>query len=119
MSTSIIRTHRDKDEYVVWESIVEAPVFAGNYAGTEAYLRDLASQKHTVAEARERMERARDRGTSALWADGLDWDGNRSLIYEQRGVVKVEDMWELTRRLVHDEDVSDLLEPFEDAEATS
>lgn len=115
MSTCIIRTRQDRDEYVVWESIVDAPVACGTFAEITAYLQHRASHRHDLGEALERMYRARDRGTSALWDDGLRWDQERREMYEQGGTVACEDMAELCRRLEAGEDVADLLTPLEDA----
>jgi hypothetical protein len=111
MPQYVVKPDPERDEYVYWSTITESPYFAGTRAEMVAYLRGRDPQDFDA-----RMERADLRGTSALWPDldapYLGWGD--TTIYEQRGVIKTADMGTLARRLDAGQDVTDLLEPFDD-----
>lgn len=120
MSTTVLRIAPDRDEYVVWESIIDEPIFAGTREDVARYLRDqidddVALQiKQGYAEVEDRLDRAEKNGTSACWDDGKDWDGDRKSIFQQQGWVKVEDMAKMSLMLDRGEDVSELVAPLKD-----
>lgn len=126
MSNCVLKPRPDVDEYVVWESIVEAPVFLGTRTDTAAYLLEAAAQRAGVGlglpqspdQVEERLARADARGTSAIWADGLSFGSeDRREIYQQMGWVRVVDMPELVRHINEDLPLADLVTPFDDEDA--
>jgi hypothetical protein len=131
MPSFIYKEAPDVDYYVMWSSIVEAPVFTGNRAVMLAYL-----EQHTDAYLREdaphhplrRLERVDTTGTSSLWVENSgmrdkfaeegSWDDD-SYIYKQQGTLTRARLFELCHRTDDDPDadVSDLLVSFEDEHA--
>lgn len=111
----VIKPNRDRDEYVNWSTIIEAPICHGNRTTMALHL--VAS---SATGDGHRLDRADEFGTSCQDVrDGFrfyDWECGE-LIYDQQGTVKRADLYELCERLVNDEPVDDLLTPFEDDEA--
>lgn len=86
MGRIIIKASRDRDLYVDWSTIVEAPAFIGNRPEMLAYLqRDPLDPSNTPE---MRLRRADSTGTSAAgdyaWFGKWEDDG---LIFQQRGTV--------------------------------
>jgi hypothetical protein len=106
----LIKPVPDRDEYVYWSTIVEAPI---GYGSRAEMLEDLAGE--APADAPEiRIARADVYGSSAL--DGFfRWDDD-SLIYEQRGLLARADLYRAAVLLGEEREaeVWDLLTPFED-----
>jgi hypothetical protein len=121
MPSFIYKEAPDVDYYVMWSSVVEAPVMTGNRAVMLAYLED-----HDESE--QRLERADATGTSSLWVENSgmrdrypeegSWDDD-TYIYKQQGILTRALLFELCHRtdLDPDIDVSDLLASFEDEHA--
>jgi hypothetical protein len=109
MGRTLIKPDRNDDFYVEWSSIVESPMAWGT---REEMLAELD------VDGEERLARADEYGTSALWGNprayGFDDDG--VLIYQQRGVLRHDQLKQLCTRLGENEeaDISDLLAPFDD-----
>lgn len=87
MGRIIIKASRDRDLYVDWSTIVEAPAFIGNRTEMLAYLqRDPLDPSSYEPETR--LRRADSTGTSAAgdyaWFGKWEDDG---LIFQQRGTV--------------------------------
>jgi hypothetical protein len=112
MPSYIVKVHPDKDEYVYWSTIVDAPLFLGNREDLRGYLLHDAGGSGGEAASPGRFERADKTGTSSM--DGFyDWD-DKTFIVEQRGVVKREDLPELARCMSENKPYPHLLHPFED-----
>jgi hypothetical protein len=112
MGQTLIKPDRDEDFYVLWSSIVEAPLAWGTRAGIIAYgLGD---------DAEERIARTDKNGTSALWPStgsyAYAYNDDDGIVYQQQGIVRRHNLKELCNRLAQSEDpdLSDLIEPFED-----
>ena len=80
MPQFIIKADRERDAYIEWSTVVEAPIAIGTRA-------DFVAES-----AEERMARTDTQGTSARWYDWLPptqqeggWDDHEGLIYMQRG----------------------------------
>lgn len=127
MPSYVIRVDRDRDQYMYWSTIVEAPVFIGNREEMAAKLMQTAPRGYATAkEAEERIRRADETGTSAFGfrSGGKNWPGDgawndTSLIYQQQGSLPREKFAEFVDRYLSGDDepdVSDLLIPFEDDE---
>jgi hypothetical protein len=121
MGQILIKPVRDRDEYVLWSTVVEAPIACGD---REEMLAELLEEWHRdhrrdvppagLAAPERRLERADRYGSSAL--DGFfRWD-DESLIYEQRGLLARKDLYyaALLACDERDSEVWDLLTPFED-----
>lgn len=127
MTTTVMREAPNVDYYVVWESIVDAPVWGGQRAETLEYLwsrHQGAAREYTMAtdpsNPENRLKRADEAGTSTLWkVEGHPVEGSwedTGFIYQQQGIVSRANVFVLTRRVLanSDADVSDLLQPFDD-----
>lgn len=116
MGRIIIKAAPDRDLYVEWSTIVEAPVFIGDRAETLAHLKrnEERGQRFDAPEAR--LKRADQTGTSAKadysWFGA--WDDN-GLIYQQRGTVWRENLPAFLDAYQRDDEKAALLlvEPFE------
>jgi hypothetical protein len=121
MGHILIKPTRDRDEYVYWSTIVEAPIAWGD---REEMLRELTAEWHRdhghdvppagLTAPGKRLERADTYGSSSL--DGFyRWDDD-SLIYEQRGLLARVDLYRAATLLGNgrESEVWDLLTPFED-----
>lgn len=115
MGRIVMKEAPDVDFYVIWSSIVDAPVYWGARAEIAAR---VESQVDNPAE--ERLARADATGTSAMpdpWVTHSHlpgaWDDS-GFIYDQRGWLPRAKVFELARRLAvsSDPDVDDLLEPL-------
>jgi hypothetical protein len=118
MPSYIIKPERDRDFYVYWSTVVEAPVAFGDREYILSYLR-AELERDSATSPQGRLRRADETGSSALWPSPSDpaygWDDNE-LIYQQQGTLRRDRLPELCKRLTGDDhaDVSDLLTPFED-----
>ena len=121
MPSYVIKVDHDRDEYVYWSTVVEAPIYHGCRPEMLAMLlqeSDPWLREDAPHYPDNRMARADEFGTSCQdLGEGLrfySWDVE-SLIYQQMGTVKRADLWELCQRLEQDPaDLTDLLTPFED-----
>jgi hypothetical protein len=104
----IIRPSKDVDEYVVWSTIAEGPVFVGDRAAVLRFLGPGEAGYSTLA----RLHRAAVFGTSNL--DRIGGWGD-SLIYDQRGSIACARLGELARRVAAGDidGALDLCEPFD------
>ena len=108
MPRFIIKPKRDVDFYVDWSEIVDAPCVWGDRA-------EMLREGTNPA----RLDRCDLKGSSCAGdiADWYTWDRDkyRSVIYEQRGALAIDDMQALCDRIAANQnaDVSDLLTPFE------
>jgi hypothetical protein len=112
----ILKPEPDKDLYVLWTTISEAPYFVG----TRAQCHRALTAWHEDARA-DRFTRADLRGTSSV--DGLDgWDDGKttgSVIVEQKGLVALKDLPEVYRCMQAGESYDHVVTPFADREVTS
>lgn len=123
MGSQIIKVSPDRDLYMEWSSIVEAPTFFGTRAETAVYLAEPKQGLHETTIAHEdaveqRLARADLTGSSAYSPLGCDWDDHGE-IYQQQGYLPRARFGEFADRFLAagedaEPDVSDLLEPFED-----
>lgn len=122
MGRVIIKAAQDKDLYIEWSSIVEAPTFIGTRAEILPYLRSSRDRPGNAPEAR--LQRADETGSSAkrdprapAYRGPLDgaWDDN-GLIYQQMGWLPRAKLAEFAEKLAADDEdgAVALLEPFED-----
>lgn len=115
MPSIVMKEAPDVDFYVVWSSVVEAPVAVGTRAEIEWRVEGARAARFARADAT---------GTSAMWVEvaGMrdrypeegSWEDD-SYIYMQQGTLTRAGVFELAHR---DEgaDIDDLLTPFEDDE---
>lgn len=103
MTSTIIKVDPEVDLYAQFESITESFV----QWGPRSFLM-------TRGVAAERLDRADEYGSSALWG-GHRWDDD-VLIYQQQGILRRANMTEALDRLERDDqaDIRDLLDPFDD-----
>lgn len=102
MGRIIIKAAPDRDLYVEWSTIVEAPVFIGGRAETLAHLH----REQEGGDAPEvRLARVDETGTSAkgsyAWFGAWDDEG---LIYEQRGSVPRERLCDFLDAYLRDDE---------------
>jgi hypothetical protein len=131
MGRIIMKESPETDFYVEWSSVVEAPTFAGTRAEMLAHLQSESDpwlRDDAPHHPEMRLARVDETGTSSMWvahagmrdkyAEEGAWDDNGE-IYKQQGFVPRSRLFDLTRRVMadHDADVSDLLDPFDDAAA--
>lgn len=109
----ILKPEPDKDLYVLWSTISEAPYFVGTRAETQQKLIAWSEDPHD-----DRLDRADRRGTSSV--DGLDgWDDGKttgSVIVEQKGLVALKDLPEVYRCMQAGESYDHVVTPFVDRE---
>ena len=113
MGRIIIKASPDRDLYVEWSTVVEAPVFIGNRSETLKHLR----REQEGGDAPEvRLARVDETGTSAkgdyAWFGA--WDDN-GLVYEQRGSVPRERLGDFLDAYLRDDEETALtfVVPFE------
>lgn len=114
MGTEVFHTE-DTDQYVVWSSVSDSPHAWGSYDEILEYLvkTDREKDEYSRPVAIQRLERAKAKGTSALYYL-LDRE-NGTIQYGQEGYFLYRDLskflapWDATK----DFDLS-LLTPFED-----
>lgn len=124
MGHVVIKPVRDRDEYVEWSTIVEAPIAHGSwmemFAAMGGGVIEAGSCPHCGKWINEqetpeaRLSRAERHGSSAL--DGFyRWD-DTELIYQQRGLLPREHLYRAAELLAagRESEVWDLLAPFED-----
>ena len=106
----ILKPDPERDEYVVWSNIVEAPLALGT---AEEIVQWLGLHDQAPADkSRERIARADATGTSSMIGDGAFGD---YMIFEQRGTIACAKIAALTRCLIN-EDLDGALalcEPFD------
>lgn len=113
----IIKAARDRDAYLEWSTVVEAPVAIGSRAA------------FVVEHGEARLERADVQGTSAQFFDWPSptqqeggWDDAEGLIYMQRGFLRRDrfaDLYDLLATDINAEIPDEMLTPFEDEGAES
>jgi hypothetical protein len=107
----IIKPDPDRDEYVAWSTIVEAPVCLGSADQLVAFFAE--HEQHPEEKTRERLARADATGTSSMLGDGAFGD---YMIFEQRGRIACSKLADLARCLIAEDldGAYDLCEPFDD-----
>jgi hypothetical protein len=109
MGHIVIKPRRDRDEYVYWSTVVEAPI---GYGSRDEMLHALADD--WPADPPEvRLARTDKTGSSSKDVD-YGWD-DTELIYEQRGMLAREHLYRAAALLREgrESEVWDLLAPFE------
>lgn len=118
MGKQIIKVAPDRDLYVEWSSVVEAPTAWGTRDWMVEHLRATATGDGWTSpfdQVEQRLRRADKAGTSAFEC-GCGWD-DAGEIYMQQGFLPRRRLGELIAQYeAGTEAVSDLLEPFEDEE---
>lgn len=122
MPRLVIKPVRDRDEYVAWSTIVDAPLAGGNRADMLKWVAGASGMNRGQGGAAELMDRVDEVGTSIKqdpdstypWRFG-EWTDD-SFIYEQLGTVKRVDLYPMVRLLVEgrEREALDLLDPFEE-----
>ena len=107
MPSFVVKPVRDRDEYVYWSTIVEAPLAWGDRTQMAEYLRDKGEEGDG-----RRIDRADATGSSAF--EGVFGWADDEVIYQQQGNVRRSDLWELCERLGSGRPVDDLITPWED-----
>lgn len=87
---SIVKPEKDKDFYVEWSTVVDAPTFYGTRADIIEHSKE--SDWRHIAE--ERLERADATGTSARWYKA-SWEDDEIYILEQTGTFPRSKMFEV------------------------
>jgi hypothetical protein len=114
----IIKPERDRDLYMVWSTIVEAPLAFGPRSYVENWLleRYLKQLKTTIKGWLDQVEV----DGSSSDDPGLHFDGDGDLIYMQEGLLPRSKIVELLQRLggtdekiLEMPDVGDLLDPLD------
>ena len=119
MGRQLIKCECDVDFYVEWSSIVDAPTFYGTREQMTAYLmHEYATGTRRwdfeLSEVNLRFERADEFGTSMFRPLGCGWEDEGEMYMPGHGTIPRAKIRELVERLDRDEDVSDLLIPFEE-----
>ena len=133
MARFIMKASPTDDLYCEWSSIVEAPTWIGTRSELIAYLSEHRfegdrCQAHAPEEAEARIARVDQTGTSVRFRIGPHIEGSwddEGIIYQQQGMLPRSRLTAFLRRFIgasdgepewcEDPDVSDLLDPFEDA----
>lgn len=114
----IIKISPERDAYLIWSNMVEAPVFAGTRDELVDHLttgwREQAKQA-----VLDRLARADAKGSSALYPSQLDpdggWNDKDGFIYKQEGWLPRSRLEQVYDRLIDGNfDMADLLDPFDD-----
>lgn len=113
MPRFLMKVAPDRDAYVEWSTVVEAPTAIGSRA---AFVAELGEERLAWTDAQ---------GTSAQWFEWLPptqqdggWD-DRGQIYQQRGFLpraRLADLYDLLDADPNAEVPDEWLEPFEDGE---
>ena len=110
MPSYVVKCDPNRDEYVYWSDIVEAPHLIGTRSEVRAYLARIGEAGEDPA---ARFERADRTGTSAL-PGFYDWS-DEGFIVEQRGFLPRSRLADFARQQMADDQARyDLLEPFDD-----
>jgi hypothetical protein len=116
MPSYIVKVAPDRDEYVWWSDIVEAPKAVGTREEVAAVIREWGKPGDADP---ARFDRADRTGCSALWpslTEPIYAFTSNGPIAEQRGFVPRDKIGEYARlRCADDPAAFDLLEPFDDA----
>lgn len=126
MGNIVMKVDRDRDQYVIWSSVVDAPAFIGNRAETATELaRDIPRGYAPAAgnSPEDRLARADETGTSAVYGEP-PFDGafdDSGMIVEQRGWLPRADFARFVDAVVADDmDAAyGVLQPFEDDQPES
>lgn len=113
MPSYIIKPDPTLDQYMIWSTIVEAPLIAGTRLDIEDYVSNNLSQVRGLAASFERADRT---GTSATDGDG-GYDDSVGFIYMQQGFIpraKFTDLSYLVGDGHQRYDATPLIIPFED-----
>ena len=123
MPSIIIKPERDRDLYVIWSTVVEAPLTWGDRKQTLAWAiddwrrRQPGQTPDLMSEPAGRLDRADIHGTSAAGGYAFfgrwDYDG---FMYEQRGILPRAALARACELLEADREseVWNLLQPFEE-----
>ena len=105
----VIKPDPALDFYILWSTIVDAPVLWGSR--TKMLAVDKYYNIHN-----ERLDRTDERGTSSLgdppW---YGWD-HEKFVFEGYGLIKRSDLVELCKRMEEHRPFDDLIEVVEDAD---
>lgn len=122
MPRLVIKPIRDRDEYVGWSTIVDAPLAGGTRAEMLEWVASRTGMDRGKAGAAELMDRVDEVGTSIVqdpdssfqWRFG-EWS-DTEFIYEQIGTVERENLYPMFLLLVEgkEREALDCLDPFED-----
>lgn len=115
MPSYIVAVEPDRDLFVWWSGVCDAPKGMGTQEELTGLIRSYA---YSSEADEERFDRARATGCSAMWPspeDPIYSYGDAGFVAEQRGWLpraRLEEYCQL--RLTEDEKAFELLEPFED-----
>jgi hypothetical protein len=122
MTRLVIKPIADRDEYIAWSTVVEAPLSGGTRAEMLRWVANRHGMDRGPGGAEKLMARVDECGTSIKqdpdstfqWREG-EWSDD-SFIYEQIGTIAREKMYPMFRLLVEgrEREALDLLEPLED-----
>ena len=123
MGSQIIKVSRERDLYMQWSSVVDAPTALGTRNDMVTYLdetSDIRWEEKRAADIAERLNRADETGTSSRFVPfAVGWN-DKGLIFQQRGWLPRGQFEAFADRVRANEsisldkiDFSDLLEPFE------
>lgn len=121
MGQIIVKPASDRDEYVIWSSIVEAPVGYGNRAEILTQLREDWDRDYPHATPKpgfrpeDRLGRVDANGSSAAGDYTWGYWDHDGFIYEQRGWLPRQHLYRACELLDagREAEVWDLLTPFE------
>lgn len=123
MPSYVLRVAPDDPTYVLWSTVVEAPIFMGDEAEMRTYLERFEQrckepccyQKQVL----DRLDRANRAGTSSL--GGFYGYDDPGMIVEQTGVLPRSALGAFARAflLEGDDDFMSYLQPFDDDEANA
>jgi hypothetical protein len=122
MPRLVIKPIADRDEYVAWSTVVEAPLGGGTREQMLGWVASAGGMNRGPDGAAALMDRVDETGTSIRqdpdcsfqWRFG-EWS-DTSFIYEQLGTIARDKLYPMFRLLVEgrEREALDLLEPFED-----
>jgi hypothetical protein len=119
MGQTIVKPNRDENFYILWSSIVEAPLAWGT---KEDFQTNPPWPEDNTDFSDERFDRVDRTSTSARYYV-TSWDEEDTYIYEQRGWIERSRLKEITDILEREESVPNdhpeilaLLHPFEEDE---
>lgn len=119
MPSYVIKCDRESDRYVYWSDIVGAPHMHGTREEIAEYLHGHERLHDSHGEVSQRLKRADETGSSALWGI-YKFDGG-GLIVEQRGLLPRERLWEFCEAYCSGDpdrrdEWLDMLLPFDDCD---
>jgi hypothetical protein len=95
MPTIVVKAERDSDLYVVWSTVTDGPLVSGTWAEIAEYLMYHDPSAH---EPEDRLARADENGSSALYPGAGQWDDSGFICnWDHTGEHEVSARW-LPRR---------------------